>query len=849
MRTKLYLIFLMSVCSLLAFAVPAKRVKKVITLADGSRKEVVLRGDENVHFYQDDVEDACYEESADGGYERVEPQMINERWQAKLQARNALRAARLARRKSASVVSNGPLKAFGEGSFYTGQKKGLVLLVNFSDKKMLSSHSNAFYQRYFNETGFSDSGMAGSVHDYFYSCSYGQFDLTFDVAGPFQVSNTMAYYGKNDSAGDDKHPAEMVIEACRMADKSGVDFSQYDWDGDGYVDQVFVIYAGYAESQGGASNTIWPHEFELSSAASSGDGTGAFRLDGVMVNTYAVTSELNGSSGSVVAGIGTACHEFSHCLGIPDFYDTQYSAFGMNRWDLMDYGSYNGSSNDSGTCPAAFTSYERMYCGWLKPVELNDAFQVKDMQALEDEKEAYIVYNERFRDEYYLLENRQKRGFDACLPGHGMLVVHVDYNKKAWEANSVNTTASHPRMTIIPADNKLDKNSMAGDPWPGTMNRTSLTDLTSPAATLFNSNIDGRKFMGKPIERIAENAATGTISFRFNFQKLGKPSGLLTESVGEGTFNARWDAVPNATSYTLLLSEYEEVGNVGSTAVQMLLHEGFSKLDGTLSYNGSTDVYNKLDEVLETTGWKGSKVFVTSDHKLKLGSGSATGALYTPFMSVQSDKLTLLVEASAYSDKETAKLVIGVDWKEAGKSGYQSKRIETFTLSSDAKTYRCVIDLKDVERSSCRVSLSSDTEGKRLYLSGVSLYEGEPSEAELENGSSMGELLEMYEYTTTDPFLTLTNLPVGRIYTWEVCATNEEEDLYSEWSSIVTVPMPLPFLLGDVDGDGILTAHDVWGISQFILCGETKGLSFEAADMNKDGHVTIADIAILVGMF
>ncbi len=842
MRKLIYLILLLFTSLVMGYAVPAKRHKTFITLTDGFRKEVCLQGDENMHFYVDATDETtCYQMTGDGTYERVESHLIREAWQERLEQRNAVREARLsARRRAAASSAAGPLKSVGTSSVYEGKKKGLILLVNFSDKKMQAAHSRSFYDRYFNEVGFSDKGMAGSVHDYFYSCSYGKFSLSFDVVGPFTVSKRMSHYGSNDSAGSDMYPAEMVIEACKMADKDGVDFSQYDWDGDGYVDQVFVIYAGYAESQGAATTTIWPHEYELSSAAIYGDGTGTLSLDGVKVDTYAVSSELNGSSGTTVDGIGTACHEFSHCLGIPDLYDTKGNAFGLNAWDLMDYGSYNNSS----CCPAAFSSYERMFCGWLEPTVLSEGCNVTGMQNLVDEPQAYIVYNEKNHNEYYLLENRQQTGFDKYLPGHGLLVVHVDYDENAWINNVVNTNASHQRVTLIPADNVLTKNDMAGDPWPGTNGNASLTDYSTPAATLFTANSDGRRFMGKPIERITESGLDHGISFVFNGGvKLNTPQGLQTVSVESGAFTARWDAVPNATSYKLLLSEYEG-SDMSRLDDMLLINEDFSKLVETSGYTESKDISYSLNKFLNTEGWSGSKIFFTPNRELKFGSSSSEGALYSPFMSTEADHLTLVVSARRYNEKDAGNLIVELDYQKDGVSGYQHKSVATFTLDVTTNTYQCTIELSEDIRKSFRLNLSSSSTGRRIYLSDVKLYAGKYTEAEIAEGLAIGELLEMFEYETDEPFVELRDLPLGRTYTWEVIAINEEEGILSNWSEQLAVSMPVQ--LGDVDGDGSLTVHDVWGIVQLVAEGDTKGLYRQAADMNQDGNISISDVTILI---
>jgi M6 family metalloprotease-like protein len=212
----------------------------------------------------------------------------------------------------------------------TGKRKGLVILVNFQDTKMMRTHTQTEWNDYFNLKGYSKLNNSGSVHDYFYNQSYGLFDLEFDVVGPVTVSKKMAAYGANDAYGNDVDPAGMVYEACQLA-ADQVNFADYDWDGDGEVDQVYLIYAGYGEAANSntLANTIWQHEWNLEEAGYS------LTIDGVRINTYGCSSELNGDSGSYMDGIGTACHEFSHCLGIPDLYDTSGNGnYGMDEWDL-----------------------------------------------------------------------------------------------------------------------------------------------------------------------------------------------------------------------------------------------------------------------------------------------------------------------------------------------------------------------------------------------------------------------------------------------------------------------------------------------------------------------------------
>ena len=488
------------------YAVPAKPGQvRTITLTNGTTVKAHLVGDEYGHFWLAENGKA-YLENENGTYSEVSTDNVTQKANTRRSAANAQRAKRLAPHK------------VGEVGNYTGKKKGIIILVNFTDKKFATGNNQALYERIANKENFSEGNFKGSMYDYFYAQSEGKFELTFDVVGPYDVSQKMSYYGGNDSSGDDLHPAEMVIEALKKADPD-VNFKDYDWDGNGEVDQVYVVYAGKGEADGGATSTIWPHEWQLSAANYYGDGSGPQKLDGVTIDTYACGSELDGSSR--IAGIGTMCHEFSHCLGYPDFYDTDYSGGqGMGYWDLMDSGSYNGD----GYQPAGYTSYERWVAGWKEPIVLSSTQSVTGMKAINDGGESYIIYNHGNTNEYFLLENRQKTGWDASLPGKGLLIFHVDYDATIWANNKPNDTPSRQRMTWIPADNEYQytyyqgtkyytTEGMAKDTYPyGSVN--AFNKSTTPAAKFYNKNTDGTYYMSESVEGITQNADK-TISFNF----------------------------------------------------------------------------------------------------------------------------------------------------------------------------------------------------------------------------------------------------------------------------------------------------------------------------------------------
>lgn len=753
MLRKILLLFLFFCIETTLLAVPAKPVKRVVTLKDGSRKEVVLRGDENVHFFASTTDDKFYVEAENDVFEEADFATLSARWSERLQARNQHRLARAeARSMTRSVaVASRAKKAGANQATMKGRKRGIVLLVEFSDKAMLSSHGRAFYEDFFNKEGFSESSMAGSVRDYFLQSSYGQFDLTFDVVGPFTMSRGMKYYGENGAAGDDKHPAEMVIEACRMAYESGVDFSPYDWDGDGFVDQVFVLYAGHGENQGASSYAIWPHEYALREAHKAGDGDGIQTFGSVMVDTYAVSCELAGSTGTRVDGVGTACHEFSHCLGLPDMYDIYYGGgAGMKGWDLLDSGSYMGKTN-SGESPCTFTSYERMFCGWLQPEELKEGCMVSGMECLSTHPTAYIIYNDAHPDEFYLLENRQKIGFDRYLLGHGMLILHVDYDAEAWMYNEVNTSKSRQRMTLIPADGSLGDGNYGGDPWPGTTGNTSLTDTSKPAALLYNDNLDGRRRMGKPIEEISE-APDGTISFLFNGGvEIREPSGIEVLDCNESSFVLRWSPVEHASSYELELKEHENGKLSPSDAV--LVSESFVNFNSQQLLNSNSPVDGILDQLMEVKGWEGENVYFSPDNQLRLGSNASAGALTTPVLHPSGRQVTILVRSLPYRS-DTGKIVVMINDKVMGE----------VSPSLVGKNDIIVADVN----ADFRVTLK--TNSKRAYLSLVQVFDGVYSEEEIKQFFNQDSRWNITSYETSGNNYLFSDLNSKSLYTFRLRA-------------------------------------------------------------------------------
>ena len=773
---KIILSIALAMLTLTASAVPARRTQRTLTLSDGTQVTATLSGDENYHYWKT-ADGRAFVMNEENIPQEISLQQAQSKLQAKVQARNAHRIAKRTKRKAAWGAETNPI---------SGERKGLVILVNYKDKKM--QHTQAEYNDYFNKAGYSDNNCTGSVRDYFLSQSYGKFSLDFDVMGPVTLSKNLSYYGDNDSDGNDKHAAEMVAEAVKLA-VSGIDLKRYDWDGDGYVDQVYVVYAGYGEHADAPANTIWPHEFELSEAAKYNDGPGALTINGVTIDTYACSSELRGSSGNKMDGIGTACHEFSHCLAIPDMYDTSADGenFGMNVWDLMDYGSYNGEDG-YGETPAPFTSYERMYCGWLTPVELTQPCNVNDMPAITKEPVAYLIRNAnpKFPGEYYLLENHQQESWDAYAPAHGMLVLHVDFNSNAWKQNTVNNVASHQRMTIIPADGKLSHYNTAGDTWPGTSKKTALTDSSNPAAKLYNLNSNGRKFMGHPIENIAEK--NGLISFTFDGGKalpqLATPTALPATQVTASGFTAQWQKVEGATSYEVQLTATGN--NEGSIEESILLDENFKGFNNGKTQDGTQDVANKLDEYTQTAGWTGLKLFTTPRNEVKMGSSSVAGRLTTPAISPSNDVITVVIVARWFNEKDN-KLQIGYSEGDG-----QAELLGEATLENEDAYF--AVPIEELSED-CQVVLFSSN---RAYVSRVIVLDGTFSDDDLSTlfkapVKTIGKRAQAHKsksqtVTTAATAYTFTNLTTDATYTYRVRAL-ADGFATSNWSEPIQVSL------------------------------------------------------------
>ncbi len=410
----------------------------------------------------------------------------------------------------------------------------LVILFEFKGDSTYFKEEDpkAQYESLLNTTGFVHRKGVGCMADYFRVQSNGLFNVQFDIFGPYQVSGKSQPFD-NPSENSKNYGRESMIEATKMflAEEPQTDFSQYDWNNDGYVNQVIYIYAGVTGNQSSplCYGHIWPNTSSFSSVTTP---------DGKLISNYTASAEL--WSNSTSCGIGTICHEYTHSLGLPDIYPTGSSSslpFSVcDEWDLMDGGNFT----NYGSCPPNYTALEKHLLGWLDYNELTEPTTIEDMKPLSEGGKAYVV--KHTDNEYLLLENRQQRDWDKGTPGQGLVVYHVNYKAGKWSANTVNNTLNQPNFALVHADgldydawtsllyqwgkksnyqNASFMNSwyLSSSPYPyvvdslGVQN-DSLTNNSVPSTKMYNNNSDGEELLSKPITNI-RMSADGLVSFDF----------------------------------------------------------------------------------------------------------------------------------------------------------------------------------------------------------------------------------------------------------------------------------------------------------------------------------------------
>ena len=497
-----------------ARAVPADPTPQQVSQPDGSKLTVVLHGDEFFNYlttidgYTVVKNEAGYYTYAQLDGNRLVASGCVARDEKSRSAADRTVLAKLPKRLTSNAMvengtkmlkhRNGLLRGVGAGGHMDYSKfRGLIILINYTDRKFedyvpSNYEVNDFYDQMVNTHDYNGytlaSGykvdMMGSVRDYYYDNSFQQFDPSFDILGPVDV----------DFACTDAHQMSNctpIFYSALEALDGEVDFSQYDTDGDGTVDMVFFLVAGYGSDYSSNNRDyLWPHMYNLEDSPV---------LDGVNFSLYACSTGMNGAepeygiNRTTIAGIGTFCHEFSHVLGLPDLYDTDYAGSGGSSkhpmtWSIM----ASGFKNNYARNPAGYSLYERYALGFAQPAMIQ-AEDTISIPALASSNVGYRM-NTVNDGEYFLIENRQAIKWDKNIPGHGMLIFRVDStNVDVWENNQVNVDPNHMYYQLLRA-NFNGMNDSGRDPFPGTSNVTAISNATEPSLRTWDGKLSPYAF-------------------------------------------------------------------------------------------------------------------------------------------------------------------------------------------------------------------------------------------------------------------------------------------------------------------------------------------------------------------
>ena len=514
---------------------------------DGSKVQICLRGDEKVHWAEtedgyslvyDEAGYLCYAMRTASGAMMASGLRATEISERPVEVRMMLQTTpkklRYSHQQVADYlavwnqVANIDPKG-GSRKALTGQKKALVVLFQTPDCHL--TYRKSEFLALFNRENYTEHSAHGSVYDYYYNASNGQFSLHVDVIGPVMADNNMAYYGSDNSEGSYSFATEIANKIEGLAD-----FADYDNDGDGVVDGMHIIFAGHGEEAGAGADRIWSHQWYVWNAPT---------YNGITFGRYSCSPELSGNFGTSITRIGVICHELGHVFGAPDYYDTDYEGSGgeyngLGKWDIMSGGSWN----DNGRTPARHGAYTaaNIY-QWTTATELTDPQAVRISEA----SQRHDVYriNTSTSGDYFLLENRQKKGFDTYLPGHGLIVYHVHSN--AHGASVSNST--HPQqLYVMDASNgtqapnstpdSYGSTNSSGAPFPGTQHKDSLTDNSTPWLRPWSGAANNT-----PLWNIQECPSDSAIFFYFKQVSPVTPTYLEAHYTSEYTTTANWEAI------------------------------------------------------------------------------------------------------------------------------------------------------------------------------------------------------------------------------------------------------------------------------------------------------------------
>ena len=793
MKKNILFVFVLLLGSLSLLAGPAYPGRIEYTQPDGTKIGIYLHGDEWGHWATDDAGNIV-EQDADG-YWRVSGTLTRNTLASLQEAASQRRAA--AAQARAEYAQKAAAANFGSPRIP-------VILVGFSGNGEAFSKTNAQFDAMLNTPGYSENNAIGSVWDYYNENSFGQFTPQFEVLGPVTLDNNMAYYGGNDTSGNDKLPEMALVHAAQKLD-STVDFSRYDNDGDGTVEFVIFYYAGFDEAQGASTNAIWSHAWYLSSSSNARNSR---TFDGVKLDRYFCTAELKGSSGSTMCSIGTTCHEFAHTLGLPDFYDADYSTNGsaanMYSLSLMASGSYNVNS----TTPPYFNAEELWEIGWLSAIpELTETGSVSLPSINYPGATAYSAFKTKtsVNNEYFVYETRGGQRWDAGI-STGLLVYHVDRSTNyvsRWSANSVNNYSAHPCCYVVPAAKPTQTTLYSGSSflfggtnyktftptaWDGNTTGFTFTNITySNGVTTFNvtngnvlgitgvvMNSDGNPIAGATIS-ISEGSGVSSAPAKSSIKKtlstlVAKTRMLLRPSKARAKSIAKASAQTVTTdangAYTVELA--------AGTYQIMASKDGYVSQTATVTVTSMIETQNfyllREGETLpeEIYAWPSE---LTEEDEYIVGSGAS---------SLTAQNLYPVSEMARYAGKQIKEITFFLYGQESTTySGvnviidYDDERKATVAVSSDALTIGgyTTVDLREQELV---------VPGNKDIYAGVGFSKGGYSQTS--SGTTYyyafggwyktDENEEYYEWATTWPYDGLVSeynlTSTGERYSWDM---------------------------------------------------------------------------------
>jgi len=491
-------------------------------------------------------------------------------WRRQARAVRALRARLLSRRSFGAL--NAPMAAVGaplaSATAVSGVLRVPAVLMKFKDTPATQLRTASQYDQVLfaaSPTGAS-AGRPYTYRSFYEQMSNGLLSVQGQSYGYAALdSNEVTYTGvagtcsgnpfRNTNCNGLFSPQAVarmqggLREALRKVD-SQVDWTQYDFDGDGYVDLVAFIHPPIDGACGGATNNhLWSHRSYLTNAFGSvvPYTTHSVNSQGVPIKVadYILESGVGGLDGcdpSQIMPVGTVVHETGHGFGLPDLYDTDYLSQGVGEWSLMGTGNWA-----SPLSPSRMDAWSLSQLGWVTIVPLGSAGTHSFGAAPTSDTAFYLpVSGSNARGEYFLLENRQAVEADTAMIEHycqvwyqtnppascggGLLIYHVDSTQIAQHDpdNTVNSGPIHG-LEVVQADDfgNLDASPYgcggptagcydygdAGDPYPGATGNGTFSQTSVPAAV---RNSDGLP-AGLVVDQITQLAPNGTMQFRLSY--------------------------------------------------------------------------------------------------------------------------------------------------------------------------------------------------------------------------------------------------------------------------------------------------------------------------------------------